>query len=104
MVERHWKGTSKIEEADNYIKHLLSETFPQLGKIDGFKKASILKKVTNNGIDFLIITVCESIEAVKKFAGENIDVAVVPQVVKNKMIVYDEFVTHYDIINSYNPV
>jgi heme-degrading monooxygenase HmoA len=102
MIERHWKGTSKIDEADNYIKHLFTETFPQLSKIGGFKRASILKKETNKMIEFLIITTWESMEAIKKFAGENVNIAVVPQVVKNLMISYDKYVTHYEIVNSYN--
>ena len=103
MIERHWKGISKFEEVDNYIKHLLTETFPELSKINGFKWASILKKETNVGIEFLIITVWESIETIKKFSGVNFEIAVVPQVVKNLMISYDEFATHYEIVNTYNP-
>ena len=104
MIQRHWRGIAKSEKANNYIQHLLTETFPQLGKINGFKSASILKKETQNGIEFLVITVWESIENIKKFAGEEVEIAVVPQVVKDLMLSYDEFVTHYEVANSYNPL
>jgi heme-degrading monooxygenase HmoA len=71
MISRHGQGTAKLEEATNYIGHLNSDTFPKLEAIPGFIRASILKRATDNGIEFLIVTVWDSIEAVQRFAGAN---------------------------------
>jgi heme-degrading monooxygenase HmoA len=98
MIERHWKGTTDDENSDKYIRHLMDETFPQLATIPGFKKASILKRITNKGIEFLIITTWESVDAVKKFAGEEFATAVVPKRVQDIMIEYDKKVRHYEVI------
>jgi heme-degrading monooxygenase HmoA len=70
MIERHRKGIAKVEEADHYIEHLLSDTFPKLSAMDGFIRASILKKDTDKGIEFLIVTVWKSLAAIKQFGGE----------------------------------
>ncbi|MEO7766612.1 MAG: hypothetical protein ABIS01_04270 [Ferruginibacter sp.] len=102
MIERHWKGIAKAEEADNYIQHLIKETFPKVSVMDGFKRASILRKTTDTGIEFLIITVWESIEAIMQFAGETADIAVVPLIVQKMMIAYDLNVSHYEIVANYD--
>jgi heme-degrading monooxygenase HmoA len=100
MIERHWKGITSIENSNSYIKHLLEDTFPQLSKIKGFKKASILKRVINDSVEFLIITQWESINSIMKFSGENTEVAVVPLKAQKLMTSYDLKVSHYEKIEA----
>lgn len=98
MIERHWKGIARSTEADNYIKHLLEDTFPKLKSIDGFLKASILKRTVANGVEFLIVTVWESYEPIKRFAGTDPSVAVVPDLVQAMMIEFEKKVVHYEVV------
>ena len=101
MISRHWKGIAKPGEADNYIKHLRTDTFPELSRIDGFIRASILKREVIEGTEFLIITDWESLEAIEHFAGVPADMAVVPPVVQDMMIDYDKNATHYEVVESF---
>jgi hypothetical protein len=103
MISRHWKGTAKPEEADAYVNHLVTETFPQLSSIDGFIRASILTRPVSQGVEFLIITIWESMESVQDFAGVTVEVAVVPAEVQAMMIAYDREVSHYAIKADYEP-
>jgi heme-degrading monooxygenase HmoA len=100
MISRHWKGIAKPGEAENYIEHLRTDTFPKLVKIDGFISASILKRPVGQNTEFLIITVWESIEAIENFAGARADVAVVPEVVRAMMVEYDTTVSHYEVVEE----
>lgn len=104
MISRHWKGIARPGEGDNYIHHLRIDTFPKLSEIEGFISASILKRPVDQGTEFLIVTVWESVEAIKAFAGEKADVAVVPEVVQAMMVDYDRNVRQYEIADSYTPV
>jgi heme-degrading monooxygenase HmoA len=97
MIERHWKGIAKTERANEYIAHLQNNTFKEIAAIDGFVSASILKRPVNEGIEFLIITEWKTPDAIKQFAGSNIEIAVVPKLVQDMMIRYDDSVTHYEI-------
>jgi GNAT superfamily N-acetyltransferase/heme-degrading monooxygenase HmoA len=97
MIARHWKGVAKREDTERYIHHLRTDTFPQLGRIEGFIDASILKRAVDQGVEFLIVTRWKSIDAIKQFAGESPAAAVVPPVVHAMMVEYDPFVTHYEI-------
>lgn len=63
----------------------------------GFIKASILKRKVPEGVEFMIITEWESLEAIQQFAGADPEVAVVPQAVQEIMIRYDKAVKHYEI-------
>jgi heme-degrading monooxygenase HmoA len=64
MISRHWRGLAKREEADNYIRHLEDETFPQLARLAGFISATVLRRPVPQGTEFLIVTTWESIDAI----------------------------------------
>ena len=101
-ISRHWRGIAKPEEADNYIHHLRNDTFPKLAAIEGFIKASILRRSIAEGTEFLIITTWQSVEAIRKFAGESASTAVVPRSVQLMMVEYDREVAHYEIVEEYS--
>ena len=97
MIERHWKGIARKERANEYIDHLRNDTFEEIKKIKGFVSASILKRDLSEGVEFLVITKWETLEAIKQFAGEKIETAVVPKLVQGIMVKYDKNVRHYEV-------
>jgi len=101
-ISRHWRGIAKPEEADHYIHHLRNDTFPKLTGIEGFIKASILRRPIGRGMEFLIVTTWQSIEAIRKFAGESASTAVVSPSVQAMMVEYDREVAHYEILEEYS--
>jgi len=98
MISRLWRGVARESDASRYVEHLRAETFPQLAGIRGFIDASILRRATAEGVEFLIVTRWESVESIRKFAGANLDLAVVPEKVQAMMVSYDEKVAHYEIV------
>lgn len=74
-----------------------TETFPKVSLMKGFSKATILKRRVDEGVEFLVVTAWESIEAVKQFAGDRVDVANVPAEARAMMAKFDEFATHYEV-------
>jgi len=102
MISRNWRGTARIEEAENYVTHLRTETFPQLAQIPGFLTVSILRRATDDGIEFLIVTTWESLEAIRQFAGESAELAVVPPAVQAMMVSFDKEVIHYEVVENYS--
>src|SRR5579872_3274762 len=97
MISRHWRALARPGEADNYIRHLTHETFPRLGGIPGFIRASILRRELAKGTEFLIVTEWESLDAIKGFAGDDPETAVVPANVQAMMLEFDPRVRHYEI-------
>ena len=100
MISRHWRGLAKPEHADEYVQHLRSETFPQLARIPGFVSASILRRRdVQRGVEFLVVTTWESVEAIQQFAGRDPEIAVVPAKVDGMMLEYDRRVRHYEVLS-----
>lgn len=97
MISRHWTGLVKKGREDEYLAHLKNETFKRLYQIEGFVNASILKRELTEGTEFLIITKWDSLEAIKQFAGENYETAVVPKIAQEMMRRFDKLVKHYEV-------
>jgi len=98
MISRQWRGLAKPEHADAYVEHLQTETFPAISRIAGFVSASILRRRTDQGLEFLIVTQWSSIEAIQVFAGSDPEAAVVPPPVQAMMVEYDPTVRHYEVV------
>jgi heme-degrading monooxygenase HmoA len=98
MISRHWTGVAKAAHADDYVTHLRTETFPALQTITGFRGASILRRNVEDGVEFRIVTVWESLAAIEAFAGPEITRAVVPPAAARLMLRYDPAVEHYEVV------
>ena len=102
MISRHWKGIAKREEADRYVAHLKSDTFPKLASLTGFVRASILRREVASGTEFQVVTVWESLQAIQAFSGADAEVAVVPSVVQAMMVEFDPRAAHYEIAFTFD--
>src|SRR4029078_9120128 len=100
MISRQWSALCHKEKANEYILHLLSETFQTLKNMKGFLKASILTREENDGVNFLIVTVWNSIDDIRTFSGEDVEKAVVPENIQQMMIRYDSKARHYKVIEE----
>jgi heme-degrading monooxygenase HmoA len=98
MISRHWGAIVKRELASDYVAHLQSETFPAIRGIEGFVDATINRRPSADGVEFLIITRWRSIEAIRKFAGADAEAAVVPLKAQAMMVSYDARVRHFEIV------
>jgi heme-degrading monooxygenase HmoA len=98
MIARHWRGLAESQYADVYVEHLRTETLPQLASIPGFVNASILRREVRDGTEFLIVTVWESLEAIARFSGPDVEAAVVPESVQSLMVEYDGRARHYEVV------
>jgi heme-degrading monooxygenase HmoA len=61
VISRQWRGLAQPDQAQNYLKHLRTETFPTVRKLPGFVSTSVLSRRLENGIEFLIVTQWESL-------------------------------------------
>ena len=98
VISRQWRSLAHPNQAQNYVKHLRTETLPALRKLPGFVSASILSRPLGNGIEFLIITQWDSPDAIARFAGADPEAAVVPAEAAAMMIEYDRRVRHFEVI------
>jgi heme-degrading monooxygenase HmoA len=81
------------------VEHLRTDTIVQLSKIPGFVNVTILRRNMQQGVEFLIVTNWQSMEAIEQFAGRDHEIAVVPERVQEMMIEFDRQVRHYEVVD-----
>ena len=99
MIARHWRGLVKRERADAYVEHLQSQTLPELVQLAGFQDAKVLRRELPQGVEFLVVTFWESLDAIRAFAGNDVESAVVPPKARDMMIEYDRKARHYEVVD-----
>jgi hypothetical protein len=97
VISRQWRGVAKAAQADAYVEHLREETFPAIRRLPGFVRASILRRPVPEGVEFVVITEWASLDSIRAFAGDDVEVAVVPPKVREMMLDYDRTVRHYEV-------
>jgi heme-degrading monooxygenase HmoA len=98
MITRQWRGLARSTQAQNYVQHLRRETFPALRSLPGFVDASILSRPVQGGVEFVVLTRWQSVEAVRAFAGADPEAAVVPAEVAAMMVDFDQRATHFEVV------
>jgi heme-degrading monooxygenase HmoA len=98
-----WKGRSTAESTGEYVQHATKKVFPELGSIKGYREAFLLRRALDEGTEFLVLTLWDSMEAIRKFAGAEPEKAVVEPAARAILTQYDETVTHFEVVLHSEP-
>jgi heme-degrading monooxygenase HmoA len=98
MIARVWRGATTGESADKYQAHVLQSVFPTLQDISGHRGAYLLKRSVEGRVEFLAMTLWDSMDAIREFAGSDVDVAVVEPRAQAVLEEYDRTVKHYEVV------
>ena len=99
MIARIWHGWTTTGNADKYESLLKEEIFVgiQNRHIRGFKNIKLLRREVGAEVEFVTIMLFDSLDAVREFAGEDYQVAVVPEKARKVLSRFDERSQHYEI-------
>jgi heme-degrading monooxygenase HmoA len=98
MIARTWYGRASVENASKYAGHVTGRVLPALNKIAGYRGGMVLRRDTSGEAEFVVLTLWDSMSAVREFAGESPDKAVVEPAAQAVLKDYDHFVRHYEVI------
>jgi len=102
MISRLWHGWTTQKNADAYENLLRAEVLPGIHRVRGFKGAHLLRRDVKNEVEFVTICWFDSLEAVKEFAGEDYEVAVVPPPARKLLSRFDARSAHYETVFRLN--
>ncbi|WP_426956278.1 antibiotic biosynthesis monooxygenase family protein [Muricoccus radiodurans] len=100
MIVRAWRGRARPGEAGAYPDHFRRRVMPELRGVPGFLGASLLRDDSPDGAAFLVLTRWASMEAVRGFAGDAPDRAVVESGAVAALASFDETVVHYEMVEE----
>lgn len=100
MITRIWHGWTTARNAFAYQSLLLNEIFPRIASRDlaGYRGISLLRREQPDEVEFITLMWFDSIAAVRAFAGEDYEVAVVPPKAQALLSRFDERSAHYETV------
>jgi antibiotic biosynthesis monooxygenase (ABM) superfamily enzyme len=99
MISRIWHGWTTHANADAYERLLKAEIFAgiQQRQIPGYRGIQLLRRNLGSEVEFITVMRFDSIEAVRVFAGEDYEKAVVPEKARALLSRYDARSQHYEV-------
>ncbi|MBN2346736.1 MAG: antibiotic biosynthesis monooxygenase [Candidatus Aminicenantes bacterium] len=99
MISRIWYGWTTEENADKYETLLKEEIFAGIldRRIRGFRGIQLLRRPVGAEVEFVTIMHFESLAAVREFAGEDYEAAVVPEKARAVLSRFDGRSQHYEV-------
>lgn len=97
MIARTWRGWTTLFNADAYENFLNRKVFPGLRALEGHCGLELLRRDTAHEAEFLVINYFNSIEAVKRFAGENYTIPVIEPEAGLLLAHVEHEANHYDV-------
>lgn len=99
MIARIWHGWTIPENADAYENLLKTQIFPGIAgrSIAGFRRIGLLRRPAGEEVEFVTLMWFDSLDAIKAFAGEDYETAVVPPTARAVLSRFDAHSLHYEV-------
>jgi heme-degrading monooxygenase HmoA len=98
MIARLWSGSAGEETADAYEELLRAHVLPGLRRIEGHRGAILLRRDAQEEVEFVTITFFDSLDAIRAFAGDDVEAAVVSPEARALLSRFDERSRHYEVV------
>ncbi len=101
MIARIWHGWTSAADADAYQHLLLTEVVPDIEArcVAGLMQIDVLRHDDAGGVEFTTIMLFDTVDAVRRFAGDNFAVAHVPPAARALLARFDARATHHDVLD-----
>jgi heme-degrading monooxygenase HmoA len=96
MIARMWHGWTTQGNADAYQELLHTRIFPHIDSIDGARGAYLLRRDTGEEVEFITVTFFADLDAVRAFAGQDYETAVILPEAHKLLSRFDEKAVHYE--------
>jgi hypothetical protein len=97
MIARHWRGWTTLESAEAYENLLRSKVLPALQAIEGYCGGYVLRHDGPTECEFVVINLFSSIDAVRRFAGEDYAIPVFEPEALQLLSRVEPVAMHYEV-------
>jgi len=100
MISRIWHGWTSLQNADAYEALLKAEILPgiQGRRMTGYRGIDLLRRNHEREVEFVTVMWFDSYDAIREFAGEDYEKAVVPSKARALLSRFDSHSQHYDVV------
>jgi hypothetical protein len=97
MIARLWKGWTTPENADAYEKLLRETVLPGLQLIAGYRGGYVLRQDGSDEVEFAVLNLFDSLDAVRAFAGADYAVPVFEPDARQLLSKVEPIARHYEV-------
>ncbi len=98
MILRIWKGRTAADRADEYLAYLKETGVTDYGAARGNRGVKILRRIERDEAEFVVMSMWDSVDAIRRFAGEAYEDAVYYPQDADFLLELEPFVAHYAVI------
>ena len=98
MIARIWRGETRDSHADAYLAYLEQTGISDARTTPGNRGVWVLRRIVDGRAEFLFISLWESLEAIRAFAGAEIETAVYYPEDARFLLAMAPTVAHYDVL------
>ena len=99
MIARTWWGIVRLKDADVYAGYIRETGFAEHAQTPGNRGAWMLRRDQGERTEFITLSLWDSVDAIRAFAGDDIEAAVLyPE--DARYLVGESTVTHYQVVGQ----
>ena len=98
MIARSWAGATRAADADAYLDYLHATGLAEYRATPGNRGVLALRRIVGDRAEFLLVTLWQSEEAIRRFAGDDMERAVFYPEDDRYLVARDERVRHYEVV------
>jgi heme-degrading monooxygenase HmoA len=95
-ITRIWHGKTRLEYADEYVEYLKKTGVPDYKSVPGNLSVHVWRRKEGQTCHFWTVTTWESVESIKKFAGDEYEKARYYTDDKKYLFEFEPSVAHYE--------
>ena len=100
MIVRMWHGRVPTSKAEEYGVFTNARAIPDYRSVEGNLGVYVLRRAEGDITHFITLTFWESLEAIRGFAGENVEAAKYYPEDKDFLLEFEPTVLHYEVIGQ----
>ncbi len=100
MIVRTWRCRATAAKAEEYHRYITGTVFAHLATIDGHRGVQLLRRELDGEIEFVALSFWDSYDAVREYAGDYIDTAMVQPEAQAMLSHFDTFADHYELAHT----
>jgi heme-degrading monooxygenase HmoA len=102
MIARTWTGTVRRTDADEYANYIRDTGFREYAETPGNRGAWMLRRDDGERTEFITLSMWESEDAIRAFAGDDIEAAVLyPE--DERYLIGESRITHHQVVDEVAP-
>lgn len=98
LIARIWRGSTRPEDADRYATYLERTGLQDCRATPGNRGVYVLRRARQDRTDFTFVSLWESLDAIRRFAGEDYEKARYYPEDRKYLLELEPFVEHHDIV------